>query len=240
MNQASGSPNAEGSLSEGGDILMKAHGAYRSLTSYSGSIDLKGVAYYPQNVYRTTRLYYVYFEAPDRLRFEGQDSNGDPEWIIANGASYKEDPNSASVGGTGNAREALWAHMGISSQASVFLPAFLLGIDWTAKEIKFPPGGHSLPDFSRNAQLKGTVFVDGHECHEVECVYDVGTWAFSVDKTSSLIRQVKDTASADQMKVQRQKGGGGFSGNIQSTENVQTFHIDSINEPLDSALFKID
>ncbi len=130
--------------------------------------------------------------------------------------------------------------MGISLRASVFLPAFLLGIDWTAKEIKFPPGGHSLPDFAKNAQLKGTVTVDDRECHKVECVYDVGTWVFIVDMENFLVRQIIDTASPDQMKVQRQRGGGGFSGNIQSVENIQTFHIDSLNEPLNPALFKID
>ena len=79
-------------LSPGGKILMKSRAAYRALRSYRGSIKISSTAHYPgKKAHREIRQFQIYCKKPARLRLEGKDSNGDPEWIIIRGRKVFDD-----------------------------------------------------------------------------------------------------------------------------------------------------
>lgn len=57
-----------------------------------------------------------------------------------------------------------------------------------------------------------------------------------MDKESLLVRRFEKEASEEQMRIQRELGGGGFSGQIRSTRSVQSFEIEQVNLKLDEAI----
>ncbi len=221
--------------SKGGTILRDCDRAYAALQSYVGTVTLKSVADYKRGPHRESRTLKVFFRRPANIRLEGSVDNSGKFLILSDGRTTK-------VFGLGlddtreTMRDAMLEFAGVSLGTCEMLPGFLLDTKWH-RDTLFLPYGAFLPAFATKANLMGEEKVGEHLCYRIVCPREIATWTFYVDEKTLLICRLDEGASEEQMRVQRQLGGGGFSGKIESTQSIQSFDIEQINIKLDEAIF---
>lgn len=208
----------------GRQSLLASARAYSELRTYTGTVTLSDDTAFPTGNHHESRWGRIYYRAPDALRIDGNDSNNDHFCIVARGKS-------------GADKDVLQEYAGISLHMTVLLPSILLGTVWDTDNFSVPKGS-LLPAFASKARYLGDVLVDGVLCQKVACERDIGTWIFYVGVDDALIRRIENTESEAQMAVQRELGGGGFSGQIIGSHTVQDFSIEAIDSELDDELFE--
>jgi len=221
--------------SQGGKTLLDSHSAYAALRSYVGTVTLESVADYDRGPFRETRTLKVFFQRPAKIRLEGLVPNSGKFVILSDGEATQ-------VFGMGldgtrkTVQNAMLEFAGVSLGASEMLPSFLLNTKWH-RDTFFLPKGSLLPAFATKANLTGEEKVGEHQCYRIVCPREISTWIFYVDKETLLIRRLDEDASEEQMRVQSELGGGGFTGRIKSTRTVQSFDVELVNVKLDETMF---
>jgi hypothetical protein len=221
--------------SQGGKILLASDHAYARLQSYIGTVSLESVTDFERGPFRETRKLKVFFQRPGKIRLEGIVTNSGEFVILSDGQAT----NVFGLGldGTRNTvQDALLEFSGVSLGTSEMLPSFLLETTWRRETFALPYGA-LLPAFATKASMTGEEKVGEHQCYRIVCSREIATWTFYVDKETLLIRRLDEDVSDRQMRVQRELGGGGFTGSIRSTRDVQLFEVEQVNVKLDEAIF---
>lgn len=230
---------AEGAAAESqaGKVLLDSNRAYAAIRSYVGTVRLKSAANYERGLFRETRTLKVFCKRPGRIRLEGFDSNGDKYVILCDGRTTRVSSAALRLDGTRDTiQDAMLEFSGVSLGASEMLPSILLDIKWHRETFSLPYGP-LLPAFATKAKLTSEEKIGEHHCYRIVCPREIANWTFYVDKETLLVRRLDEDTSEEQMRLQRELGGGGFTGNIQSTRCVQSFEIEQINVKLDETIF---
>ena len=221
--------------SRGRETLLDSHRAYAALQSYVGTVTVESVADYGRGPFRETRALKVFFQRPAKIRLEGSVPNSGKFVILSDGRVTR-------VFGMGldgtrkTVQDAMLEFVGVSLGASETLPSFLLDTKWN-RDTFFLPRGSLLPAFATKASLSGEEKVGEHQCYRIVCSREIATWTFFVDKETFLIRRLDEDALDEQMRVQRDLGGGGVTGRIKSTHTSQAFVVEQINVKFDETIF---
>lgn len=212
-------------------ILSESQHAYANVHSYDGTIEVSATSGYPTRTSSSEqRVFDVRFEAPHKLRMDGEDSNGDPFVIRLDSKSTTIEWN-GEVQQFNSAEEAFYGFSGITLDGSLLLPGCLLNIDWDneASLSVFPQQNSFLDAWATKAQLDGTALIEGAKCHRIVCEREIVTWTIYVDTESSLLRCVNFEVNEEQMRRLNGIGqGGGASGSVISMKRSQIFHIDQV------------
>jgi hypothetical protein len=216
------------------DVLLASQRAHAKLESLVGTVTVEDVANYANRSFSERRTLKVFFQRPAQIRVEGSVPRSGKFTIVSKGKATRV-IGFGLDGSRPSLRYALAEFSGVSLHSSLMIPGVLMDLEWQ-RDTLFLPYGSLLPAFATNAELAGEERIGNSECYRLVCRRQIGTWTFYIDKENHLIRRIVEEADEEQMQVQRQAGGGGYGG-IKSIRLVQSFEFESLDAPLDAALF---
>lgn len=233
----------------GPEILKKSAAAYAALTTYSGTTTVVSKAEFEDSTLDQTAEARVRFERPGKMRVAGRDAGGSmdldgtPFKIVSDGRKtwmlWELDPENTWEDAP-SVERAVAAMTGVASGAPTTIPAALMNFEW-----------HNPFANNEKSVMQGRETSGGFECYKVVQELDRSTRTLWVDTQNFLLRrlQIEKTeaqiAAAQQARLEADKKAGRQQpdfGDIpvrfKHSLDIETFAIESLNEPLDEALFQ--